>query len=629
MTGNLFTIGLTAAVLATIAAAPAQPIPPSTPPAVATKDHFGIVRVQIDPNVGEQEEEIRQLLAAHAFVRVDEPADYLITTAADFPLDITLVDLRQPREHWDDFDEALEPKIPEPRQFAIGNLRSEDTAQRLGAVLSAASRVRALLDRSLNDMQGVEACLVKKRPAAESGETPAECLPLDEPNVRPFVPAEDVAGLKVRNGSDGDRYVSTIAADGSLRAGWFGLPNDPPVRKLAPGELVEFLPTIAAMQNDDDPRVMLVVSSRPFTIDGLAQPAPLKPSQACEHNFSTEPCDPVVTAIALNDDLAVRSFQMLVDPQPMPAMGHGSDVTARMAVWMAQFYSVLPYSPAEIAADSKLPEDQTQFLRWRSYEERQHRCGATLIGPNLVLTAAHCVADGQYAGDGLAKVLKQRRVRLGTRKLGKEGQSFAIAGVAVHAGYDPDLVTNDLALLLLQPDRGSGTSRQQPIAVANRPLPGAVNALAFGWGFTGAVSPSGNILLSLQSERQHNPDVLQYGEMVSETVDKCRKKLPGRVFPGMVCMYSKAALEGAPSADGVFTCRGDSGGPLVRKEGGRDVLVGIVSWSRGCGFKNYPSVFTDAGRYAQWIAAARAALKPGMAIRIPDPARPKTGARRN
>jgi secreted trypsin-like serine protease len=97
----------------------------------------------------------------------------------------------------------------------------------------------------------------------------------------------------------------------------------------------------------------------------------------------------------------------------------------------------------------------------------------------------------------------------------------------------------------------------------------------------------------------------------------------------MVCMYSKAALEGAASADGVFTCRGDSGGPLVRKVGGRDVLVGVVSWSMGCGFKDYPSVFTDAGSYAQWITAARAALKPGMAIRTPDPARPAAGTRRN
>ena len=73
-----------------------------------------------------------------------------------------------------------------------------------------------------------------------------------------------------------------------------------------------------------------------------------------------------------------------------------------------------------------------------------------MIAPDVVLTAAHCVSDGQYAGDGLAKVLKQRRVRLGSRGIGKGGQSFAIAAVAVHAGYDPRAESHDLALLLLR-----------------------------------------------------------------------------------------------------------------------------------------------------------------------------------
>jgi secreted trypsin-like serine protease len=94
-------------------------------------------------------------------------------------------------------------------------------------------------------------------------------------------------------------------------------------------------------------------------------------------------------------------------------------------------------------------------------------------------------------------------------------------------------------------------------------------------------------------------------------------------------MYSKAALSGGQSADGVFTCRGDSGGPLVRNVEGSDTLVGLVSWSKGCGYKDYPSVFTDAGSYAAWIAAARAELKPGAAIRPKDPARPSAGTSRN
>jgi hypothetical protein len=609
------------AVIAPTAAAGA--VPQASAPAAAEEPardgRFGIVRVRIDPAVGDVEAEIRQLLAAHPFVTIAEPADYMVTTQPDFPLDLVLVDLRQQRDLWGYFDE--EPRFeqePKPRQHEVGNLHSPDTGARLGQFLVAASRVRALLDRSFHDTQGVESCLFV---AAQEGD-PQTCHPLGGKDAPRLVIAGDGTRLRITNRSDGDRWVTTLAADGSLGVGRFGYPDSPPVWRLVPGDAVEISPEHAAGPEGSDPRVMVIVSSRPFAIDGFLQPSPLGHQVACGADWYTGPCDPVLSGIRAGDDLAVRSFQLFVYPEPQPAMGHGSDVTARMAVWMAQFYSILPYSAAEIEADSRLPESEKQFLALRSYEERQHRCGATLIAPNLVLTAAHCVAKGQYAGAGLSKLFTQRRVRLGTTRLGKGGASYAIAGVAVHAGYDPDRTNHDLALLLLRPDRGSGSIRQEPIDVADRPLPGNVNALGFGWGFTGAVSPNGNIMLAEGSRIQDNPDVLQYGEMVSVTLDTCRRKLAGRVAPGMLCMYSRAALEEGRSADGVFMCRGDSGGPLVRKAAGSDVLVGVVSWSMGCGYKTYPSVFTDAGSYARWIAAARAALRPGMAIRVADPARP-------
>lgn len=596
------------------AAAAAQPAPPA--PAVAdgpAEPRFGTVRLRVDPALGEQDPEIRQLLGAYPFVRIAEPADYLVTTPPDFPLDVTLVDLRQPPQQWHD---GSDPNFPEgPRQYAIGNLRGEDTQQRLLQFLTAAARTRAVLDRSMHDAQGVEACLV----TGEQGGSDA-CHPIRAGAPTPVGTVR--AQIRIRNGSTGERWVGLLAATGDLAIAPLALPDESPVRKLAPGESVVIEPHHAALLDAGYPRIILLVSSSPFGVGGLVQPAPLATLEECQSSFIPRPCDLVLSPVALGDDVAARSFQLLVEEEPRPAMGNAINVSAGMAAWAAQFYSVLPYTKAEIEADSKLPEDKTQFLRWRNYEERQHRCGASLIGPNLVLTAAHCVAKGQYAGAGLAKLLSQRRVRLGTRGLGKGGQSFAIAGVAVHALYDPDRTNHDLALLLLRPDRGSGTGRFPTIAVADRPLPGGVDALAFGWGLTGAVNPSGNMMMSVDRRVQSNADMLQFGEMISVTLDQCRRKLARDVAPGMVCMYSKAALEGGASADGVFTCRGDSGGPLVRKVRGRDVLVGVVSWSKGCGFKDYPSVFTDAGSYARWIAAARAALKPGMAIRTPDPARP-------
>ena len=574
---------------------------------------LGIVRVRIDPDVGEQDAAIRDLLASHPFVRIAEPADYLIATRADFPLDIMLVDLREPFALWDAYDSDFQSKIPEPRQFAIGNLMDERTEDRLSRVLVGAARLRTILDRSLNNQQGVEACLQMTH-----GDS-VTCQPIDGPKAPRLVDLDNLPVLKVTNRSAADRYVAIVVANGNLELGPLADVDSSPVQKVGPGQTVDLQPMLAAQNYADDPRVLLLVSGRQFSVDALSQPAPLERSESCAAESVDAGCRMPLPSIALNEDLAVRSFQLIVPEEPRPAMGNGSDVTARMAVWMAQFYSVLPYTPREIEEDARLPEDKRQFLKDRTYEERQHRCGGTLIGPNLVLTAAHCVAKGQYAGSGLPKLFNDRRVRLGTRKLGKEGQSFRIAGVAVHADYDPARTNHDLALLLLQPDRGSGVVRQRPIALADQPLPGGTPALGFGWGFTGSVAPSGNIMLSVARRLQDNPEVLQYGEMVSVTLDQCLRKLASRVAPGMVCMYSNEALQRGQSADGVFTCRGDSGGPLVRNTNGRDVLVGVVSWSMGCGYKDYPSVFTDVGRYARWITAARAALKPGMAIRVPSP----------
>jgi len=54
-------------------------------------------------------------------------------------------------------------------------------------------------------------------------------------------------------------------------------------------------------------------------------------------------------------------------------------------------------------------------------------------------------------------------------------------------------------------------------------------------------------------------------------------------------------------AGGKGICTGDAGGPLLALDAGVYHLIGIASWSTGCAWKNYPSVYTRISAAADWI----------------------------
>ena len=271
----------------------------------------------------------------------------------------------------------------------------------------------------------------------------------------------------------------------------------------------------------------------------------------------------------------------------------------------------------------------------KSAQQRQF-CGGSLVTPNVVVTAAHCVYDPpddtdpdcttlatcvllDAGGDGTERIdPNDVSVLLGHTTLTGGGAEVEHAVSSVHyqgdGGETPawnyNNMKNDVAYLVL-----ATPSAQQPISIAGPDEgdlwdPGSLEEIS-GWGTTNENSGSNS------------------NDLLAATVPIVSDSICVSDYASIGWLVDPATMVCAGYADGgVDTCFGDSGGPLEAPllDGGYR-LVGITGWGKGCAEPGFPGVYTRVAdpTLRSAIAAKVATLDPSAGSIVGSGGVPKSG----
>ena len=256
--------------------------------------------------------------------------------------------------------------------------------------------------------------------------------------------------------------------------------------------------------------------------------------------------------------------------------------------------------------DGKYP---WQVRIYSSTEDDKGFCGGSIIAPQWILTASHCLSKGEsHGGPNVAVDPENVVVGYGSNDR-TQTTKIQADKVFVHQGYlDKGLDgKTDVALIKLKRPIQNAVAITLADPGSDRKLvtDGAAVTVS-GWG--AIWSPFDKDIEALMPDLGPQSEMyekwqfplklreVEINAMDNETCNKVFEQTRLSVAPSEICAMIKGTTKDS--------CQGDSGGPLVAKAADAPngyIQVGVVSWGTMCGNGVTPSVFARVSAFNDWI----------------------------
>jgi len=213
------------------------------------------------------------------------------------------------------------------------------------------------------------------------------------------------------------------------------------------------------------------------------------------------------------------------------------------------------------------------------------RCGGTVISPDWILSASHCV-------DGYVTATQRFKIKAGIYQYASTNEAGMVTvnvdRIVMHPQYNrPKELAHDMALLHLATPL-TYTNHIQPVCLpANSAAEvggnvGGTSLIVTGWGTT---SEGGSVSSQLRQV------------VVPSLTDAACNRQYNRNELDTTTMF-------CAGVGGKDSCQGDSGGPIVLKRvNGRWYQPGIVSWGYGCAEAGHAGVYAKVSSMCDFITS--------------------------